>query len=79
MLLSPSLPVRHPRSPPCKAFLTHVRRTNYDKRGRLCWALSDDEKKERKRLLHAMAQEEMAAAKVQAVSRGAARLRSAVP
>lgn len=58
--------------PPCKAFLTHARRTNYDRRGNLCWALSDDQKKERKSLLHVMHVEEAAAAKMQAASRGAA-------
>ncbi len=58
--------------PPCKKFLTLCQRTGYDKGGALCWALSDDEKKTRKGQLEREEREEAAAAKIQALLRGAA-------
>ena len=64
--------------PPCKKFLTLCQRTGYDKTGTLCWALSDDEKKARKGRLEREEREEAAAAKIQALLRGAA-ARDALP
>ena len=58
--------------PPCKAFLTHARRTGYDKAGRLCWALSNQQMLERSSMLHSFAVQDRAATRMQAFSRGAA-------
>eukprot|EP00315_Gephyrocapsa_oceanica_P017167 CAMPEP_0185403686 /NCGR_PEP_ID=MMETSP1364-20130426/92419_1 /TAXON_ID=38817 /ORGANISM="Gephyrocapsa oceanica, Strain RCC1303" /LENGTH=602 /DNA_ID=CAMNT_0028005985 /DNA_START=81 /DNA_END=1887 /DNA_ORIENTATION=+ len=58
--------------PPCKAFLTHARRTGYDKAGRLCWALSNQQMLERSSMLHSFVVQDRAATRMQAFSRGAA-------